>query len=359
MTDKVWMKIKPTSQIAPSCNDDNSRYALKSVMVVPGKLPKKPKALPGGESVYDTAGWLVATNGRMLACAATEIELAAPPAPEHVLRLVPKEAFPANASEVRLNGRVETIRGKGAKAKTEVHDMEEADVSFPPVGAVVDDKSTFGGKKDGLRWFGINAELLTCLAASVGDDGRVLLGIREGPDGHKKPIVVMHPEQSSFGVIMPVSLPEKVDLDAAFRKCRDRFVRDLTRAEAIKRGATPPAEPEEPEPADEAEEAAPEIDMADPDPAPTDTAPHPTGSGGGKPPARRRGKVAPPPDPNLEPDRQLVQAVAANMASLSGTDMALVAFALGRTKPGSPTGMALDDADRQRLRAMLPELAAV
>lgn len=204
------------TKISAACAKETSRYAINGYCAIAAPTEADPNA-----------GFVYATDGRMLAIAPAEVagKPITPPMPDGspTFGIIPGETGGRVGNLVTLNGTIQ-CRTPGRAGKTTVHDPVEG--SFPPVSDVLP-------KPDAeTRWIGISADLLRKLADAIdaGQDGKgwVALGIK----APNKPMCVMSLDGSSsegtlgegFGVLMPIYTGNTDEsLSAEYRARTDRF----------------------------------------------------------------------------------------------------------------------------------------
>lgn len=243
-------RVVPSTPIARSASTEHSRYAIAGVQPV-----VSPHAADDTQIV---AGFLVATNGRMLAVApATFYD---PPA-KKALPIIPIAAIPANVTGITINGKIESSGGTRKKPLTTLHEPVEG--TFPPAGAVAE-----GVVDEHTQWIGLSAKLLLDLAASLGSGemSHVYLGIKvkmlpppnplsDDPPADPPPPPVptlivnraiavvpggdgLHTD--AFGVLMPVSVQNDSEgMTARFNRSREVFIQAWDRHEALVAGREP------------------------------------------------------------------------------------------------------------------------
>lgn len=258
-------RVVPSTPIARSASTEHSRYAIAGVQPVVSPHNAKPGDIVGG--------FLVATNGRMLAVAPANFY--DPPA-KGVLPIIPSEAIPANVAGITINGKIESDGGTKKKRVRTVHEPVEG--TFPPAGAVTKDVVDAD-----TQWIGLSAKLLIDLAVSIGsgEHSQVYLGIKVkmedpphdddvplAPDAVKIPRLVTNRaiavipggdglSTDAFGVLMPVNVvDDRESITGRFNRRQEAFLKAWERHEAIAAGKEPA--PYVPEPEDEPEDQADE-----------------------------------------------------------------------------------------------------
>lgn len=174
--------------IAAACAKETSRYAINGFIPVPAPAKDAPDA-----------GYVVATDGRCLACAAASVSPETPPPDKDGRKgwpIIPSEAGKRPGTVLSVNGQIQA-RAPGRSGKVTVHDRVEA--TYPPVADVIPEA------KPETVWIGLNAELLSGLADALRHAGDERLGIVIGINAPNKPILVMPiSSDGSLGVLMPI-----------------------------------------------------------------------------------------------------------------------------------------------------------
>lgn len=184
MESSVHTTIRPRTNIMAVAEKENtSRYAIGGALVLMGRKE---------------GGWLIATNGRMMAAAHAGMDRTAD-SPVKVGPILPLAALPASAREVRLNGRIATIKGTERKPIETASDP--VDGSFPPCDEIAPKCHAE------TVWLHLNAKMLADLAAALNDrenydnHGGVYIGF----NGPTKPLAVMDTAKTNLGVLMPIN----------------------------------------------------------------------------------------------------------------------------------------------------------
>jgi len=185
--------IEPTTAIEKAiAKSASAQFAIQGAATLPGP---------------DGRGYLIATDGRMLAvadCAMQKVAGASDP-------IIPAALFAGRPQKITVNGECRAHYPKGVEKAA-----QPIEGTFPPYVDILPSVD-----KDYI-WTALDAGLLLRLANAINARGEnsdtVILGIQREGFGAGKPLLVMPTVENvgpSFGVLMPVALP------GAFRKGRE------------------------------------------------------------------------------------------------------------------------------------------
>jgi hypothetical protein len=171
--------VTPTTDISHAAAKEPTRYAMQGAKVVPSK---------------DGDGYLVATDGRMLAIAPARVEKHEPSAVDPI---IPATLLKGNVRRVQCNGDI----------RTEYHGRKADAVGAPLTDAFPSAPDVFPDTEAGTwEWVAFDAALLARLALAIGAADGVRVGIRTD---RCSPLVVLpvnsEGADGAMGLLMPIS----------------------------------------------------------------------------------------------------------------------------------------------------------